>query len=422
MVQELSRHLGRRIFPRLLGAALLMLLVAAPSQAVKRRAFVTSVSGNGNLFTWAGAMGLTGIERADSVCRARATAGGLPNASTYRAWLSTPAVDAYCHVQGLSGKKSNGCDGAVLPGGGPWYLANGITNFTGTLDELTGAQGVIYRPVLLDEFQNNLPTGFPLREYWTGTFRTGNGQIQTCGGWTSGSAEQDGGVGDGLSSSVRWTYDGVWSCDQNRRLLCLEPGASETTTLAWSPGALVFLTSAIGTGELGSWPLADGATGLGAGDRICRNLATAAGLPSPASFVAWLSTNLVDARDRLTTDGPFRRPDGYTVAGNLLDLTDGSNANSLNVLEDGSYLTINEDLVWTGTLGTGFAFLPGMCANWTVGDNTASASSGGASYARTSDWTEASSFVCSRQQHLYCVANVVTVFWDGFESGSTARW
>ena len=81
MVQELSRHLGRRLFPRLLGAALLMLLAAAPSQAVKRRAFVTSVSGNGNLFTWAGATGLTGIERADSVCRARATAGGLPNNS-----------------------------------------------------------------------------------------------------------------------------------------------------------------------------------------------------------------------------------------------------------------------------------------------------------------------------------------------------
>ncbi|QQR73010.1 MAG: hypothetical protein IPJ17_16185 [Holophagales bacterium] len=422
MVQELSRHLGRRLFPRLLGAVLLMLLAAAPSQAVKRRAFVTSVSGNGNLFTWAGATGLTGIERADSVCRARATAGGLPNASTYRAWLSTPAVDAYCHVQGLSGKKSDGCGGAVLPGGGPWYLANGISNFTGTLDELTGAQGVIYRPVMLDELQNELPTGYEAREYWTGTFRTGNGLGDTCGGWTSGSSSQSGETGDGLASSILWTYRNSPTCDQARRLLCLEPGPSETSTLSWSPGAIVFVTSAIGTGELASWPQASGASSINAGYKICQGLAAAAGLPSPASFVPWLSTNLVDARDRITTDGPFRRLDGYTVAASLLDLTDGVNSNSLNVLEDGSYHTGNEDLVWTGTHGSGIADLTGLCANWTVGDNSVSGLSGGAAWARSTDWTAKSKYVCARQQHLYCIANVVTLFWDGFESGSTARW
>ena len=38
--------------------------------------------------------------------------------------------------------------------------------------------------------------------------------------------------------------------------------------LPWSPGSVVFLTSAIGTGDLGSWPQADGASGVSAGDEI----------------------------------------------------------------------------------------------------------------------------------------------------------
>jgi len=281
---------------------------------------------------------------------------------------------------------------------------------------------VIYRPVMLDEFQNVLPTDYAGREYWTGTYANGHAKAQTCGGWTSGSAGQDGGCGDGLASSILWTHDHTRSCDQTRRLLCLEPGPSETATLSWSPGALVFVTSAIGTGQLGSWPQANGETGINAGYRICRSLAAAAGLPSPASFVPWLSTNLVDARDRITTDGPFRRIDGYTVAGNLLDLTDGVNSNSLNVLEDGSYLTGNEDLVWTGTFGDGTADLGGLCANWTVGESSASGDSGGAAYARSSDWTTSSEYVCSRAQHLYCIANAVTFFWDGFESGNLGAW
>ena len=53
---------------------------------------------------------------------------------------------------------------------------------------------------------------------------------------------------------------------------------------------------------------------LAAGDAICRNLATTARLPAPESFVAWLSDAGTDAIDRLTTDGPFRRPDGFSIA------------------------------------------------------------------------------------------------------------
>ncbi len=134
-------------------------LAAAPALAVKRRAFVTSIAGTGNLGLWPGAAGATALDKADAICRARAAAGGLPNAATYRAWLSTSTTDAYCHVQGVSGKKADACGGAALPGGGPWYLANGITNFSGTLDELTGPERILYRPVMLDENLDEVAAG-----------------------------------------------------------------------------------------------------------------------------------------------------------------------------------------------------------------------------------------------------------------------
>ena len=98
------------------------------------------------------------------------------------------------------------------------------------------------------------------------------------------------------------------------------------------------MTSAEGSADLGSWPQAAGQSGVTAGYLICQNLAAAAHLPAPSSFVPWLSTAAVDAVDRLTTDGPFRRIDGYTVAGNVANLVGGAPSNSIHVLEDGSYL------------------------------------------------------------------------------------
>src|SRR5437762_1872122 len=117
-----SRHL--------LLVLLLASVAASPAAATKRRAFLTSVSGTGDLSTWPGASGSTPLERGDAICRSRAAAGGLPNASTYHAWLSTSSLDAYCHVQGLDGTLADLCNGAPLPGGGPWYLVDGVTPFT----------------------------------------------------------------------------------------------------------------------------------------------------------------------------------------------------------------------------------------------------------------------------------------------------
>ncbi|GMU66055.1 MAG: hypothetical protein AMXMBFR36_23290 [Acidobacteriota bacterium] len=395
--------------------------VAAPVEAVKRRAFVTSVSGTGNLSTWIGAGGLTGVAAADNVCRVRAVAGGLPNAATYRAWLSTSTTDAYCHVQGLTGKKATGCNGASQPGAGPWYQANGATYFATSLSNLTGTDGTIFFPVLWDEFFDPIPEAEPL--YWTGTGSNGAGlSTHACNDWSSGSAGALGARGTALGTAVAWTYLGWNECSVPHRLLCLEPGASEPQgRIGWQPGSLVFVTSATGSGDLSTWAEAGGAAGLEAGDNICQYLAAAAHLPAPESFVAWLSDAQVDARDRLTGNGPYRRVDSVRVADSKADLLDGTSDNSIHVFEDGRYLTTAGD-VRTGTDQDGVLKTPN-CSDWTSGLNGDLGAKGVAGLSRSLAWTENAFINCSSDLRLYCFSNVVTIFWDGFElTGDTSHW
>lgn len=393
------------------------LLGAGPAVAVKRRAFVTSVSGPGNLSAWPGGTGATSLDRADSICRARAVAAGLPNALAYRAWLSTSGTDAYCHVQGLGGTRANGCNGASQPGAGPWFLVNGITNFTAPLARLTGPEREIYRPVIFDEFGNQVAPS--AHSIWTGTAPDGTALSLRCLDWTSAAHAEVGVGGSALSTVEEWSARAGHYCDANLRLLCLEPGTSEQVVLGWSPGALVFVTSQSGTGNLSSWPAAQGASGLDAGDEICRNLAAQSHLPSPESFVAWLSDSLVDAVDRVTVDGPFRRLDAYTLAGSKADLVDGALQTSIHVDENGTY-RVWADPVWTGTHADGTQ-APNHCLDWTATAGQ-KGRTGALAHSRDASWSESSDDSCGAAAHLYCVSNRVTLFWDGFESGDTGNW
>jgi hypothetical protein len=416
---------------RCAAAVLVGLVVAAtPAAAVKRRAFVTSVSGTGDLGSWPDAGSATGLAAGNAICRARAALAGLPNATTYRAWLSTDSTDAYCHLRGQSGEKSAGCSGATPLGAGPWYLVNGITHFTFSLNDLVGsvftsAPGKIIRPALWDEFGNDLPEDIDLRRYWTGTDTTGrqlNNSNFHCSGWTStaGSAA----IGDGLGTASTWTQSGFApACSSQQRLLCLEPGDSEPVGLHWSPGNLVFITSVSGNGNLSTWPGAGGATGLAAGDAICKSAAAAAGLPQPASFVAWLSTSSVDARDRVTANGPFKRVDAYTVAGSEADLTDGSLDTSIHVYENGTYVVGTPEIA-TGTVADGTA--SGIdCAGWTSAGQSDDFTGGRANFAGLPEWTEFThNGGCHNPLRLYCISNsTAALFWDGFEyTGNLDRW
>ena len=412
-------------------AAVAILWSAAPASAVKRRAFATSDEGTGDLSTWPGASGATAFARADAICRARAAAVSptpLPNASTYRAWLSTSTTDAYCHVQGLSGKRATECNGASLPGAGPWFLSNGATNFSGTLDELVDG-GELYRPVSRDENFDALPTVD--RFYWTGSDASGVWTGVDCSGWTNDTPGlHEGTVGDGLATAGLWSRSDEVACAGAHRLLCAEPGVGDETRLGWTPAALAFLSSAEGQGKLADWPQAGGAVGLAGGDAICRTLAAEAFLPAPESFVAWLSTSspVVHAGDRLAIDGPWKRIDAFTIANNLADLLDSTLDTSLHQFETGAYLTgdcsgFSECRTWTGTDADGTAATL-TCDDWTDSMGSFLGVDGSAADgALPSLWTQIGSISCNATNRLYCLSNVITIFWDGFElTGDTSRW
>ncbi len=409
--------------------AVSLLALGSPAQAVKRRVFITSVTGKGNLGSWSEGHGQTGQAAGDAICRARAAAASLPNATTYRAWLSTSGNDAYCHVQGLTGTVGNGCDGIAQPGGGPWSLRDGVTPFSGSLDELTATNAVIYRPVASDEYGDPIDnlTSF----VWTGTHADGTATSDDCNGWKSITGQSTGLVGSPVGSTQIWTdyHDIGFGCSGTFHLLCFEPGESEAPDTRWTePAALAFTTSASGNGDLSSWPDAGGQTGLDAGDAICRAVAARAALPAPDSFVAWLSSSTIDARDRLVDPGPgiaFKRLDGFTVATSKADLIDNSNAAPFNVDEHGRYFA-TDSYSWTGTFGdgTGDRIVPANCNDWSsTAPEAGQADLGDLASAGSTDWTFEVNDYCSASYHLMCLSGVVTIFLDGFDlSGDTSRW
>jgi len=381
---------------------------------------VTSVTGNGNLNSWADSGGLFGVAAGDNICRVRAAAGGLPNASTYRAWLSTAATDAYCHVQGQTGKRSPGCVGTATAAG-PWYRYDGIGRWSGTLDELTAAEQRIYQPIHFDEFGDPAIVDSP--SYWTGTSLAGTAFSNTCSSWVVGEAGTTGVHGAPYATTELWTWFSTDGCHTPRRLLCLEPGESEVTPVPWVPAGLVFATSVLGPGHLAAWPQAGGQSGLAAGDAICRNLATAAHLPSPQSFFAWISDSTTDAADRMTLeDRPFRRVDGFRIADSEEDLLTGFTDNALHIDEWGHHLT-TITRAWTGTLASGAADFESTCLDWSDANNAEFGRFGRTNYAYNGAWTESNGASCGTSKRLFCFSNREVLFWDGFDlSENTERW
>ena len=170
--------------------------------AATRQVFVTSTLGNGDLSTWAETE-LDGLDGADEICRARAAAASLPNAATYRAWISTSTTDAFCHLFGASGFKP-GCSGTDPDPSqmGPWVRRDG-SPFAATLDKMTGPEHQVYQPVLYDETGAAVPDIY--FGAWTGTDENGVRRSSTCSDWSSSSG--NGARGRAWSVGRSWTYD-----------------------------------------------------------------------------------------------------------------------------------------------------------------------------------------------------------------------
>ncbi len=411
--------------PRVCVFVLVVLLAVVGSANAQKVAFVTSVVGPGDLSLWpdAQAVGASGIGAGNAICRARALAAGLDEWQTFVAWLSNNNYDAYCRLHGINGTvggSNPNCGQATLPAdAGPWVRTDGVP-FAAEITQMLSPNGVVYTPVLLDEF------GQPGSQFyhWTGTSDTGEqstGYPEACDNWTSSSILKNGDVGRSTRTTAFWTWSDATSCNQNLRLLCLQGGgAGPPLPPVITDERVAFLTSTTGTGNLSLWYGANGGTNITAGNNICRTLAADAGLENPTSFKAWLSSAAVDAKDRFVHDGRWVRPDGIKIADSIADLFDGELFTSINVMETGEYHD-SWILAWTGSDVDGT--LAESCSNWAVGTD-ASQGRVGMPVDATSYWTSIFTRDCDSNYHLYCFSDVPSnwLFGDDFESQDTGAW
>lgn len=169
---------------------------------------------------------------------------------------------------------------------------------------------------------------------------------------------------------------------------CLEGYVGDGVTCARVP--LTFVTNSTGTGNLSTWTLAGGNTGLAAADAVCASEAASAGLPG--TYVAWMSDATSDAYCRVhgltgkkanncgqgalpVAAGPWLRTDAArTPAAPTIDKLLAPTRQTFYPV---TYRANGTDtagsspqLIFTGTGDTGE--LSGTaCSNWTTSSGTA---------------------------------------------------
>ena len=378
--------------------------------------FMTSSTGAGELSTWPGAAGATGLQAADAICRAHADAGSLEGADDYVAWLSDTTSDAYCRAHGLNGTRSGMCGQEQEPiGAGPWSRVDGSPAMD-VLPLSTGVPGLPgYQPrhVLFDEAGQPIPfddVNFRTDLAFTATDSNGEFTGSSCGDWTST-------TGEVMLGSAYYGYGGlsgfIWDCDRALRLVCLRKGQHGAPIARHLPPSarIVFASATTGNGDLGSWPHAGGTSGLEAGDAICRSEAIAAGLPLPGSYKAWLSSSSVAARGRFGFDGPWYRVDGVRVTASIADLVDGFLDAPIQMTATGAEL--DRDAVWTGSNPDG-TDSGSNCGGWR---STSGFGAIGMTSAAEERWSK--NFInmgCAADlARLYCLADNDSLHLDGFD-------
>ena len=185
----------------------------SPFAVPGRVAFVTSVRGSGDLGSWPDAGGNVGIAAGDAICQARATAGGLDDPSTFKAWLSdsiTTAIDRFVND-----------DRWVRPDGVP--VAEGKADLT---------DGVLFAPINVTELGTYLGNW----AVWTGTGSSGFSTGSDCAGWTVDTAGTTGTAGS--ANDLRfWTGPSETACNFGAaQLFCLSDAVASVFTDGFESG------------------------------------------------------------------------------------------------------------------------------------------------------------------------------------------
>lgn len=373
-----------------------------------RIAFTTSSHGAGNLGAWSYGVGRSGAQAADAICQSSARAGRLPG--TYRALLSDATDDAYCRLHGLGGTVAGKCGQAILPASaGPWMRTDGQP-YAARVDRMLESE--VYNPLGFDEY------GFPSVAWpaFTGTSFRGTREFDAyygdCAGWTSTTDSRVAkGAYEGTTSFA--IGSGALTCDQNGKLMCFEVGDGEGPALPprTATGKLAFMTSVTGPGYLAAWADAGSATGIAAGDAVCRARAAAAGFANAERFKAWLSDATTHARDRITSDGPWVRPDRVLVAANKPELLGGTLSSSISMTETGRYVNWIPGVsvewqwstfAWTGTTQEGTAAAD-HCLSWQTAAEANGAQGWTVSVVNWSHLLGMPPSACSTLRALYCL-------------------
>jgi hypothetical protein len=350
-------------------------------------AFVTSVATDG---------ALAGLHGADVLCTKLAHGSNL--AASYTAWTSDGATDAIDRI-----------------GEGPYHRPDGVLVASSTADL---ADGTLDAPIGVTESASALAPG---EQAWTGTFGSGLSSADHCEGFTSAASLDTGNTG-----GVDETGDGDWSmidaraCDEQHHLYCMQddcPG-QPVVDFATDPhncgacgarcpgatvcvdggchapaGKLVFATNNVWNGNLG---------GLAGADAKCNAAAAAAHLGG--TYVAWLSTADVDARDRIG-DHAYYRVDNVKVTSSKLDLLYWPLEAGISKDENGNTLLIAGVFVgtsvYTGTKKDGTHHIYYRCQDWTSSTASSVVGSLGSTDQTWTEWQTAVS--CNEKRRIYCM-------------------
>jgi hypothetical protein len=326
---------------------------------------VASTTSNGNLGGQAGA---------DSECASLATAASLP-AGTYKAWLSTSAVNAIT--------KLGSARGFVRPDGRP---------FADQVSDITA--GKILNALNLDESGADLGR----QNVWTGTTDAGtvNGSF-TCGDWSS--SASFGELGGSTGGAGAWSDDAVLdSCDASAHFYCFDTSHVSALTVTAATGRIAFVSK-------GSFAAN---SGISAADTLCQSEASAAGLSNPTQFFALLSTSTAPAASRFDMSPmseQYVRRDGIRIADASTLAAGATLDSSIWQHADGSYVTEFAAHVWTGSTAPDIAgTLATTCQDWMASSGADSGSEGISNV--TDMWwnpSPALSASCGGSLPIYCL-------------------
>lgn len=228
------------------------------------------------------------------------------------------------------------------------------------------------------------------------------------------------------------------SCPQIRHLLAgavIAAAFPPTLVTEAQANKIAFVTSIEGSSRLRDWSDAGGYIGIAAGDAVCQNLASDAGLPAPSEFVAWLSDSSTDAYCHVhglsgkknencgqptlpNSAGPWVRTDQAPFAARIDLALEPHHRIYTPVLLNEYGVPVASPSFFSHTSSGGILNAGGTtpCGDWDVVSPSQHVIHGNA-YQTSHGWTSSGSSACNLSRPLLCMQKgsgpPLPPFWEG---------